>query len=58
MEEAWEDMDRNTDSTLDHPHTTPTPEDIAARNASEIKSMKRNVQMFRNMHDPNNNSEV
>ena len=57
MEEAWEDMDRNPDSTTDNPHTPPTTEEIAARNASAIESMKRNVQMFRNMHDANN-SEV
>ena len=57
MEEAWEDMDRNPDSTVDDPDTPPTHEDIAARNASAIKSMKRNVQMFRNMHDMNNSEE-
>ena len=58
MEEAWEDMDRQPDSTADHQHIPPTPEDIAARSASAIESMKRNVQMFRNMHDVNNNVEV
>ena len=54
MEETWADMDKEPDSTNDNPHITPTPKEIAARNASAIESMKRNVQMFRNMHDTNN----
>ena len=58
MEEAWADMDKEPDSINDNPYNIPTPEEIAARNASVIESMKRKVQMFRKMHDTNNNSEV
>ena len=58
MEETWADMDKEPDSTSDNPHVTPTPEEIAARNASVIETMKKNVQLFRSMHDTNNNSEM
>ena len=58
MEETWADMDKEPDSTNDDPHLTPTPKEIAARNASVIETMKKNVQMFRNMHDTNNNLET
>ena len=51
-------MDEEPDSTIDKPHKIPTPEEIAASNASVIETMKRNVQMFRSMRDNNNNSEV
>ena len=57
MEEAWADMDKEPDSTNDNPRDIPTPEEITARNASVIETMKRNIQMFRSMHDTNNNSE-
>ena len=56
IEETWAEMDKEPDSTNDSPHVTPTPEEIAARNASMIETMKKNVQMFRSMHDNNNNS--
>ena len=49
-------MDKEPDSTNDSSHVTPTPEEIAARNASMIETMKKNVQMFRDMRDNNNNS--
>ena len=58
MEEAWADMDKEPDSTNDNPRNIPTPEEIAARNASVIETMKRNVQMFRSKHDTYNNSEM
>ena len=51
MEETWADMDKEPDSTNDNSGSTPTPKEIAARNASVIKTMKRNVQIFRSMHD-------
>ena len=57
MEETWADMDKEPDSTDDNPHVTPTPEEIAARNASVIETMKKNVQLFRSMHDTKSNSE-
>ena len=49
MEVAWENMDNEPDSTVVPSNTPPTPEDILAKNALAIESMKRNVQMFRNM---------
>ena len=58
MEEAWKSMDEEPDSTIDKPHNIPTPKEIAASNASVVKAMKRNVEMFRSMHGNNNNSEV
>ena len=58
MEETWADMDKEPDSTNDNPRSTQTPEEIAARNASVIETMKKNVQMFRSMHDTKNNSEM
>ena len=58
MEEAWADMKKRLDSTNDNPRNTPTPEEIAARNTSVIETIKRNIQMFRSMHDTNNNSEM
>ena len=51
-------MDKEPDSTNDNPHVTPTSKEIAARNASVIETMKKNVQLFRSMHDTNNNSET
>ena len=58
MEKTWADMDREPDSTNDNSGSTPTPEEIAARNASVIKTMKRNVQIFRSMHDTKKSSET
>ena len=57
-QETWADMDKESESTSDDHHVTPTPEEIAAKNASVIEAMKKNVQMFRNMHDTNNNLET
>ena len=56
MEEAWAETDKEPDSPNDSPHITPTPEEIAARNALLIETMKKNVQRFREMTDNNNNS--
>ena len=56
MEETWAETDKEPDSTNDSPHVTCTPEEIAARNASMIETMKKNVPMFRDMRDNNNNS--
>ena len=56
MEEAWAETDKESDSTNDSPLVTPTPDEIAARNASMNETMKRNVQRFREMTDNNNNS--
>ena len=56
MEEAWAETDKEPDSTNDSPHVTPTPDEIAARNASMIETMKKNVQRFREMTNNNNNS--
>ena len=56
MEEAWAETDKQPDSTNDSPQVTTTPEEIAARNASKIETMKRNFQRFPEMTDNNNNS--
>ena len=55
MEEAWAETDKEQDSTNDSPHVTSTPEEIAARNASMIETMKKNVQRFHEMTNNNNN---
>ena len=49
MEAAWENMDNEPESTVVPSHICPTPEDIVAKNTLAIESMKRNVQMFRNI---------
>ena len=51
-------MDEEPDSTIDKPRNIPTPEEIAASNASVIETMKRNTQMIRSMCDNNNNLDV
>ena len=56
MEVAWAETDKEPDSTNDSPHVTTTPKEIAARNASMIETIKRNVQRFCEMTDNNNNS--
>ena len=43
MEETWADMDKEPDSTNDNPGSTQTPKEIAARNASVIETMKKNI---------------
>ena len=58
MEETWADMDKEPDSTNDNPRSTPTPEEIATSNASEMETMKQNVKMFRSMHGTKNSSEI
>ena len=58
MEETWAGMDKEPDFTNDNPHVTPTPKEIKERNTSVIETMKKNVQLFRSMHDTNNNSEM
>ena len=56
MEEASAETEKEPDSTNDSPHFTPTPDEIAARNASMIETMKKNVQSFHEITDNNNNS--
>ena len=58
MEATWADMDKESESNNDDHRVTPTPEEIAAKNASVIEAMKKNIQMFRNLHDTNNDSET
>ena len=58
MEETWADMDKEPDSTNDNPYLTPSLKEIAARNTSVIETMKKNIQLFRSIHDNNNNSET
>ena len=58
MEEPWADMDKESESNNDDHHVTPTPKEVAAKNALVIEAMKKNVEMFRNLHDTNNNLEM
>ena len=48
MEAAWESMDNEPDSTVTPSHNT-TSEDIVSKNTSAIESMRRNIQIFRNV---------